>query len=72
MIGHQSDRDFESMASHNMIQNCPITFSNITNSHTMFGPKIAGIRGRIVQHNSYRVVMDYVDVPRGFLNDTCL
>ena len=54
------------MASKKMIQNCPITASDVINYHTIFCLNLAGTRGNTVQQNLYRVVMDYVDVPKDF------
>ena len=67
MIGHTYERDFKSMVINNMIQNFHITASDVTNSHTMFDPNLAGTRLNKVQQNLYRVVMYYVAVPRDFL-----
>ena len=47
-IGHPSERDFKSMVSNNTIQKFPITTFDITNYHTMFGPNLAGTRGKKV------------------------
>ena len=66
MIGHLSERYFKSMVSNNLIQNFPITASDITNSHTMFGPKLAGTRSKTLQQNLDRLVMDYVSVRKDF------
>ena len=49
MIGHIFEREFKSMVRNNMIQNCPITASDVTNSQNMFGPKLTGTRGKTVQ-----------------------
>ena len=46
------------MMSNIMIQNFPITDSDVTNSNTIFGPNLAGTRGKIVQQNMDRVDMD--------------
>ena len=52
------------MLRNNMIQNFPIAPYDFTNTHTMFGPNLADTGGNTVQHNTYSVVMDYVDLPR--------
>ena len=49
-----------------MIQNFPITASDVTKSHTMFGPKLAGTRSKTLQQNLDRLVMDYVSVRKDF------
>ena len=50
-----------------MMQNCPITTSDVNNTCTMFGPNLAGTRGNTVQQNLERVVMDYVAVLKDFI-----
>ena len=67
MIGHIFEREFKSMVRNNMIQNCPITASDVTSSQNMFGPKLTGTRGKTVQQNMDIVVMDYVAVPKDFI-----
>jgi hypothetical protein len=36
------------MVSGNLITNCPITKTNISNARAMFGPDLASIRGKTV------------------------
>ena len=50
-----------------MIQNLPITASDITNDHTIFGSNPAGARGKTAQQKPYRLVMDCVVVPTNFI-----
>ena len=51
----------------NMIQNWPITESDIINAHIMFGPNISGTRVNTVQQNPDRVAMDYFILNRHIL-----
>ena len=67
IIGCKHERDFKSMVSNNISQNCHITASDVTNYHTMFSPIISGTRVNTVRQNPDRVVMYYVSVPREFL-----
>ena len=64
---HSYDRDFKYMVRNNIIKNFPITDSDVTNSHTMFGPNLASTRVKTVRHNRDRVMEDYVAVTRDFL-----
>ena len=48
MIGYTYERDLKSMVRNNMIQNFPITTSDVTNSHTIFGPNLTCTRGKTV------------------------
>ena len=54
------------MASNNMIKKSSTNDSDATNAHTVFGPNLAGTRGKTVQQKPHRVVMDYVSVPKDF------
>jgi hypothetical protein len=63
MIGNPSKKDYKGMVSGNLITNCPITTSNISNTHAMFGPDLASIRGKTVRRTPAPVVADYVAVP---------
>jgi hypothetical protein len=64
MIGSPSEKDYKGMVSSNIIKNCPITVSNVTNAGNIFGPDLASVRGKIVQRTPAPVVADYVAVPR--------
>jgi len=46
MLGHPTDRDFLEMVRGGMISNCHLTANAVTNTHRIFGPDLAGIRGR--------------------------
>jgi hypothetical protein len=63
MIGNPSKGDFKGMVSGNLIKNCPVTMTDITNARKIFGPDLASIRGKTVQWTPGPVVADYVAVP---------
>ena len=48
MWGHPTDRNFLGMVRGGMISNCPVTPTAVQNTHQIFGPDLAGIRGRMV------------------------
>ena len=48
MLGHPTDRDFLGMVHGSMISNCPVTPTPVQNTQRIFGPDLAGIRGRTV------------------------
>jgi hypothetical protein len=50
-----------------MISNCPVTANAVQNTHQIFGPDLAGIRGRTVRRPSESVTTDYVQIPRAIL-----
>jgi len=47
-----------------MISNCPVTANAVKNAHQIFGPDLAGIRGRTVRRPPESVTTDYVQIPR--------
>ena len=63
MIGNPSEKDLKGMVSGNMIKNCPVTTTDITNALAIFGPDLASIQGKTVRHTPPPVVADYVAVP---------
>jgi len=67
MIGNPSEKDFKGMVSGNMIKNCPVTMTDITNALAIFGPDLASIRGKTVRWTPAPVVADYVAVPRALV-----
>ena len=60
-------REFKYMVSKNMIQNCPINASGVTNAHIMVGTNLSSTRINTVQQKLDRVVMEYVAVHKDFL-----
>ena len=67
MMGHPTDRDFLGMVRGNMIANCPVTATAAKNAHDIFGPDLAGVRGRTVRRPPEAVRTDYVQLPRFIL-----
>ena len=45
MIGSPSEKDYGGMVSSNMIKNCPIDSTDVSNARAIFGPELASIRG---------------------------
>jgi hypothetical protein len=62
MLGHPTDCDFLGMVRANMVANCPVTVSAAQNANQIFGPDIAGVRGRTVRRPPDAVRTDYVYV----------
>ena len=57
----------QGMVSNNMITNCPITTTAITNARSIFGKDLASVRGKTVRWAPAPVVGDYVAVPKGVI-----
>ena len=68
LIGNPSENDFKGLVSNNMIANCPVTTTAITNARNIFGKDLASVRGKTVRWAPAPVVGDYVAVPRGVID----
>ena len=49
MISIPSEKDYGGMVSSNMIKNCPIDSTDVSNARAIFGPYLASVRGKTVQ-----------------------
>ena len=49
IVGNPSRHDFERMICANMIKKCPITAVNMKNAYDLFGPDLAGVRGKTMK-----------------------
>jgi hypothetical protein len=67
MIGSHREKDYKGMVSGNLITNCPVTTTNISNIRAMFGPDLASIRGKTVRRTPAPMVAHYVAVPRSLV-----
>ncbi len=63
LLGSPSEKDYQGMVSGNMIKNCPISTSDVTNARAIFGPDLASVRGKTVRQAPAPVVAEYVSVP---------
>jgi hypothetical protein len=68
MMGNPSEKDYKTMVSNNLIPECPITSTDITNARAIFGPDLLSIRGKTVRTTPTPVVADYVVVPRNLVD----
>eukprot|EP00804_Cyclotella_cryptica_P006894 CCRYP_007059-RA/>CCRYP_007059-RA protein AED:0.47 eAED:-0.58 QI:0/-1/0/1/-1/1/1/0/231 len=67
MLGSPTKADFKAMVRGKLMDDCPIDVSDLRNAHTIFGPDLAGLRGRTVRHRPERVTTDIVVIPRDFV-----
>jgi hypothetical protein len=70
MLGNPSEKDFQGLVSGNLINNCPISLSDMSNARAIFGPDLASVRGKTVRKKPAPVVTDYVAVPRMLVEAT--
>jgi hypothetical protein len=68
MMGNPSKKDYNTMVSNNLIPECPITPTDITNARAIFGPDLLSVRGKMVRTTPAPVVADYVAVPRNLVD----
>jgi hypothetical protein len=48
MMGNPSKADYKGVVSHNLIPNCPVTSSDITNAKAIFGSDLPSVGGKTV------------------------
>ena len=53
----------------NLLKDCPITNADIANAHTIFGPNLANIRGKVVCWKPERITTDYVEIPQSIIEN---
>jgi hypothetical protein len=63
MIGNPSEGDYRGLVNSNMISNCLIAPTNITNACAIFGPDLASVWRKTVCWTPALVVADHVAVP---------
>jgi hypothetical protein len=68
MIGHPTDREFRNMVRTNMIPNCPVTTVAIDNANKIWGPDLAGVRGRRTRQRPEHVKIEYLSIPRSIVD----
>ncbi len=64
LIGNPSEKDYEAMVRSNMITNCPVSTSDVSNARAIFGPDLASVRGKTVRQTPAPVAAEYVAVPQ--------
>jgi hypothetical protein len=63
MLGNPCKKDYKGMVrANNLIPNCPIIPSDVTNARDIFGPDLASVHGKMVHQSLTPVVADYVAV----------
>ena len=56
MIGRPSEKDYGGMVSSNMVKNCLIDSTDVSNARAIFGPDIASGRGKTVRRKPKSIV----------------
>ena len=64
MISRPSEKNYGGMVSSNMIKNCPIDSTDISNARAIFGPDLASVRGKTVLRKPKSRVEEYVALPK--------
>ena len=63
MVDCPCEQDFEQMLHSHLIQNFPVTATDIRIAQQLFGPHIASLKCKTTQSTPPAVRMDYVEVP---------
>jgi hypothetical protein len=67
MIGAPTKREYQGLVRQNFLPDCPITPTDITNAHHIFGPDLANIRGKTVLRRPEHVSTEIFEIPRQIL-----
>jgi hypothetical protein len=67
VLGHLTNRNFLGMVRSGMITNCPVSPDAVINSNSIFGPNLAGVRGRMVRRPPESVTTNHIQIPRALL-----
>lgn len=67
MLGSPAKADYEGMVRGKLLDDCPIDVADIRNAHTIFGPDLAGLRGRTLRRRPERVTTEIVAIPWDFV-----
>eukprot|EP00804_Cyclotella_cryptica_P023430 CCRYP_020847-RA/>CCRYP_020847-RA protein AED:0.40 eAED:-0.81 QI:0/-1/0/1/-1/1/1/0/516 len=67
MLGSPAKTNYEGMVRGKLLDECPIDVADLRNAHAIFGPDLAGLRGRTVRHRPERVTTEIVAIPRDFV-----
>jgi hypothetical protein len=62
MIENPSEGHYKELVNGSMINNCPITTSDITNAQAIFGLDLASMQDKMVRRTPVPVAVDYVAV----------
>ena len=66
-VGFPSLKDFKTMISNNMLQNCPISIEDINHAEDIYGPSIASLKGKTTRKTPPPVITDYMTIPKEIL-----
>ncbi len=55
------------MVREQLLTNCPVTVRDVDNANRIFGPDLANLRGKTTRKKPERVLVEYVQIPRDFV-----
>ncbi len=67
MLASPFEQDFQGLVHSHMLPECPVTYKDVKKAHTIFGPDLANIQGKMVQKKPERVITNYVEIPRNLI-----
>jgi hypothetical protein len=68
MIGAPSKREYQGLVRMNLLQDCPISHTDIVNANKIYGPDLANIRGKTARRKLEHVHAEIVDIPQQILD----
>ncbi len=67
MIVNPTEKEFAGLVRERLLTNCPVTVRNVDNANRIFGPDLANLRGKTTRTKPERVRVEYVQIPRDFV-----
>ena len=65
-LAHPTNEKFKQMVSSKSLKNCSVVANDVTNTRSIFGPNLSGLRGKTVSQRPERVVPEYLDMPPNY------
>ena len=62
-VGNPSEKQFKEMVSSPNLKNCPVTATDVSNAHVIFGPNLPELKDKTVHKSPHRVEMEYLEIP---------
>ena len=66
-MGYPNNKDFNNTVCAGMIPNFPVTLEDIKSDHTIFGPNVHSLKGKITRQKTKPVMYNYVKISHDIL-----
>ena len=67
MVGGPSNKEYAGLVSAQMVSDCDVVATDVTNAYKLFGKDLAAVRGNTTRRNPAPVVESHVTIPKNFV-----